>query len=118
VAVTEDAPPGADERAPARTSSHQEGRRLSSPLVLSPALVPAVLARSPMSGLLGTALMQSWMTVFVAVTVPALPFLVPGVLLSAAIAVFVPPSFFARALPRRPAPAEQLTSEPGNADPA
>jgi uncharacterized membrane protein YraQ (UPF0718 family) len=35
--------------------------------------------------------------------VQALPFLVLGVLLSAAIAVFVPPSFFARALPARPA---------------
>ena len=45
--------------------------------------------------------MQSWMTVFVAVLVQALPFLVLGVALSAAIAVFVPASFFARALPSR-----------------
>ena len=45
----------------------------------------------------------SWMTVFVAVVVQALPFLVIGVLLSAAIAVFVPASFFVRALPKRPA---------------
>ena len=43
------------------------------------------------------------MTVFVAVVVQALPFLVIGVLLSAAIAVFVPASFFVRALPKRPA---------------
>jgi uncharacterized membrane protein YraQ (UPF0718 family) len=41
--------------------------------------------------------------VFLAVVVQALPFLVLGVLLSAALAVFVPPSFFARALPKRPA---------------
>jgi uncharacterized membrane protein YraQ (UPF0718 family) len=47
--------------------------------------------------------MQSWMTVFVAVILQALPFLVLGVVLSAVIAVFVPPSFFARALPKRPA---------------
>jgi hypothetical protein len=39
--------------------------------------------------------------VFVAVLVQALPFLVLGVALSAAIAVFVPASFFARALPAR-----------------
>jgi uncharacterized membrane protein YraQ (UPF0718 family) len=52
---------------------------------------------------LSAPVMQSWMTVFVAVIIQALPFLVLGVLLSAVIAVFVPPSFFARALPSRPA---------------
>ncbi|MGW5463300.1 permease [Streptomyces sp. NPDC003996] len=101
MAITEDAPPGA-ETGPAGEPG-REGRRLSSPLVLTLTLLLAVLAQSPIRGLLGTPLMQSWMTVFVAVTVQALPFLVLGVLLSAAIAVFVPPSFFARALPRRPA---------------
>jgi uncharacterized membrane protein YraQ (UPF0718 family) len=48
---------------------------------------------------LSSPMMQSWTTVFVAVLVQALPFLVLGVALSAAIAVFVPASFFARALP-------------------
>ncbi|MGY1771577.1 permease [Blastococcus sp. SYSU D00813] len=48
---------------------------------------------------------QAWSTVFVAVCLQALPFLVFGVLLSAAISTFVPASFFARALPRRPAAA-------------
>ncbi len=47
--------------------------------------------------------LQAWSTVFVAVCLQALPFLVLGVLLSAAITVFVPPGFFERALPRRPA---------------
>ncbi|MFF4571537.1 permease [Streptomyces sp. NPDC001410] len=122
MAITEDAPPGAAERDPARPSDDgpgerpgqagreghagqdgQESRRLSSPLILTMTLLLAVLAQSPIRGVLGTPLMQSWMTVFVAVTVQALPFLVLGVLLSAAIAVFVPPSFFARALPSRPA---------------
>ncbi|MFI6355629.1 permease [Streptomyces sp. NPDC050743] len=102
MAITEDAPPGA-ETGPAGEPGGPESRRLSSPLVLTLTLLLAVLAQSPIRGLLGTPLMQSWMTVFVAVTVQALPFLVLGVLLSAAIAVFVPPSFFARALPRRPA---------------
>ena len=45
----------------------------------------------------------AWSTVFVAVCLQALPFLVLGVALSAAISTLVPPSFFARALPRRPA---------------
>ncbi|MFF7357531.1 MULTISPECIES: permease [Streptomyces] len=102
MAITEDAPPAA-EAAPADAVAGQDGRRLSSPLVLTLTLLLAVLAQSPIRGLLGTPPMQSWMTVFVAVTVQALPFLVLGVLLSAAIAVFVPPSFFARALPSRPA---------------
>ncbi|WP_346622251.1 permease [Blastococcus montanus] len=48
---------------------------------------------------------QAWSTVFVAVCLQALPFLVLGVLLSAAISTFVPASFFARALPGRPAAA-------------
>ncbi|ALO95098.1 Permease [Streptomyces hygroscopicus subsp. limoneus] len=99
MAITEDAPPG--------THTSPDGpprnRRLSSPLVLTLVLLSAVLAQSPIRGALGTPLMQSWTTVFVAVTVQALPFLVLGVLLSAAIAVFVPASFFARALPGRPA---------------
>ncbi|WP_369138121.1 permease [Modestobacter versicolor] len=47
--------------------------------------------------------MLAWSTVFVAVCLQALPFLVLGVALSAAISTFVPPSFFARVLPRHPA---------------
>ncbi|GII54316.1 permease [Planotetraspora thailandica] len=46
--------------------------------------------------------LQTWATVFVAICVQALPFLVFGVLLSAAITAFVPPSFWAKALPRHP----------------
>jgi uncharacterized protein len=45
---------------------------------------------------------QAWATVFLAVCLQALPFLVLGVLLSAAISTLVPPAFFARALPRNP----------------
>ncbi|RBY87018.1 permease [Blastococcus sp. TF02A-26] len=45
---------------------------------------------------------QAWSTVFVAVCLQALPFLVLGVLLSAAISTFVPASFFSRVLPRSP----------------
>ncbi|RZU33532.1 permease [Blastococcus saxobsidens] len=48
------------------------------------------------------AALQAWSTVFVAVCLQALPFLVIGVLLSAAITAFVPASFFERALPARP----------------
>jgi uncharacterized membrane protein YraQ (UPF0718 family) len=84
-----------------------------SPLVLTLLLVMAVLLQGPVRRALGAPVMQSWMTVFVAVVVQALPFLVLGVLLSAAIAVFVPPSFFARALPGRPALAVPVASAAG-----
>ncbi|MFI0773595.1 permease [Streptomyces sp. NPDC021212] len=77
--------------------------RFNSSLVLTLLLVLVVAAQGPVRGALSAPVMQSWMTVFVAVVVQALPFLVLGVLLSAVIAVFVPPSFFARALPGKPA---------------
>nr|WP_053756671.1 permease [Streptomyces sp. AS58] len=78
---------------------------MSSPLVLTVTLLVLLLAQAPIRGALSAPVMQTWTTVFVAVVVQALPFLVLGVLLSAAVAVFVPPSVFARALPARPAAA-------------
>jgi uncharacterized protein len=56
---------------------------------------------------------QTWATVFVAICVQALPFLVFGVLLSAAIAAFVPPRLFTAALPRRPALAVPVAGAAG-----
>ncbi|MEU5094529.1 permease [Streptomyces sp. NPDC020996] len=96
------APPDAEAEADAE---RPEARRSESrsPLLLTMVLLLLVLGQGPVRGALSAPVMQSWMTVFVAVLVQALPFLVLGVLLSAAIAVFVPPSFFARALPARPA---------------
>ncbi|CAL9520891.1 Putative two-component membrane permease complex subunit SMU_747c [Streptomyces sp. enrichment culture] len=91
----------------------QEAGHLTSPLVLTLLLLTAVMLQDPIRGALSAPVMQSWMTVFVAVLVQALPFLVLGVLLSAAIAVFVPPSFFARALPRRPALAVPVAGAAG-----
>ncbi|WP_199734156.1 permease [Micromonospora musae] len=65
-------------------------------------ILVAVLHRQ-ISELVADARLQTWLTVFVSVLVQAVPFLVFGVVLSAVIAVFVPRSFWARALPRRPA---------------
>ncbi|MFE0256052.1 permease [Streptomyces sp. NPDC059010] len=109
-------PPGTDggtedRRDPRRTA--EEGRHLNSPLFLTMLLLTLVLLQSPIRRALSAPVMQSWTTVFVAVIVQALPFLVLGVLLSAAIAVFVPPSFFARALPGRPALAVPVASAAG-----
>ncbi|MGW6911562.1 permease [Streptomyces sp. NPDC054940] len=91
----------------------EEGRHLNSPLLLTMLLLVLVLLQSPIRRALSAPVMQSWTTVFVAVMVQALPFLVLGVLLSAAIAVFVPPSFFARALPGRPALAVPVAGAAG-----
>jgi uncharacterized membrane protein YraQ (UPF0718 family) len=59
----------------------------------------------------------SWATVFVAIAVQAMPFLVLGVGISAAVAAFVPPGFLPRALPRRPALAVPAAAVAGAALP-
>ncbi len=58
-------------------------------------------------------LLQTWATLFVSVFLQALPFLVLGVALSAAITAFVPASFFTRALPSRPALAVPVAGASG-----
>ncbi|MGW5971812.1 permease [Streptomyces sp. NPDC055186] len=90
-----------------------ETRHVNSPLLLVLFLLLAVMFQDSVRRALAAPVMQSWMTVFVAVLIQALPFLVLGVLLSAAIAVFVPPSFFARALPKRPALAVPVAGAAG-----
>ncbi len=57
--------------------------------------------------------LQTWSTVFVAICVQALPFLVFGVLLSAAITAFVPASFWTRALPGQAALAVPVAGAAG-----
>ncbi|GIE31675.1 permease [Actinoplanes italicus] len=76
-------------------------------------LVLLVIFRESISGFIDGAALQTWITVFVSVLVQAVPFLVFGVLLSAVIAVFVPRSFWARALPRHPALAVPAASVAG-----
>ncbi|MFD5632522.1 permease [Streptomyces sp. NPDC127077] len=100
--ITKEAPPPVRRRDEDDRRGRQ-GWNFNSPLALTMLLLLVVAAQGPIRGMLSAPVMQSWMTVFVAVVVQALPFLVLGVLLSAVIAVFVPPSFFARALPKRPA---------------
>jgi uncharacterized membrane protein YraQ (UPF0718 family) len=76
-------------------------------------LLLVAVFQTPVRRGLALPVMQNWMTVFVAVFIQALPFLVLGVLLSALIAVFVPPSFFARALPERPTAAVPVAGMAG-----
>lgn len=56
---------------------------------------------------------STWATIFVSVVTQAMPFLVLGVLLSASITAFVPPSVMRRALPDRPASAVPVAGMAG-----
>ena len=86
-----------------RDADDRQGWQFNSLHVLTVLVVLLVALQAPIRQALSAPVMQSWVTVFVAVVVQALPFLVLGVLLSAIIAVFVPPSFFVRVLPKQPA---------------
>jgi uncharacterized membrane protein YraQ (UPF0718 family) len=79
------------------------GERITSVESLAAVLIVLLVLRTPLAQALSAPWLQTWMTVFVSVMTQATPFLVFGVVLSAIIAVFVPASFFARALPRRAA---------------
>ena len=81
--------------------------------VLALVLAVAAVFRWQLSSILAIPALQAWTTIFVSVFLQATPFLVFGVVLSAVIAVFVPASFFARALPRHPALAVPVASVAG-----
>jgi uncharacterized membrane protein YraQ (UPF0718 family) len=69
--------------------------------VLVALIVAAAVARPLVDTWLDGEALQSWATIFVAICVQALPFLVLGVTVSGVIAAYVPPAVLARALPRR-----------------
>jgi uncharacterized membrane protein YraQ (UPF0718 family) len=87
--------------------------RVGSVEVLAVLLILLVIFRNPLANLISGARLQTWTTVFVSVLVQAVPFLVFGVVLSAVIAVFVPRSFWAKALPKHPALAVPVASVAG-----
>ncbi len=70
--------------------------------VLAVLAVGLVVARPRLATVFDAGTPREWVTVFIAVSVQALPFLVLGVALSAALAAFVSPALLARALPRNP----------------
>ena len=71
--------------------------------VLTVGLVVVLLAQQWIVGLFDSPRLQAGATIFVAIVVQALPFLVLGVVLSGAIAAFIPASFWQRALPKNSA---------------
>ena len=71
-------------------------------LALVVGLILAAAALRPVfAGLLNQPAAANWATIFIAITIQAMPFLVLGVAVSGAIAAYVPPGAIARWLPRR-----------------
>ena len=76
-------------------------RELPTLEILAITLVAAGLLRPRLAGLFDDPAVQTWATIFVSISIQALPFLVLGVVISGLIAAFVSPEWFARALPSR-----------------
>ncbi|MGQ0719417.1 MAG: permease [Pseudonocardiales bacterium] len=85
--------------------------------VLCAVLVLALLAQGPLIRMLDVPAVRTGATVFVAVFVQAMPFLVLGVLVSGLIAAFVPPAALQRVLPRRTVAAVPVAGAAGMALP-
>jgi len=85
--------------------------------ILTALLIFVGFFRGQLVALFDNPAMQTWATVFVSIVIQAIPFLVLGVVISAIIAVFVPPSFFAKALPKNPAMAVPVAGVAGVALP-
>jgi uncharacterized protein len=85
----------------ARVSPGQRRTRGVSAEVIALLLLAAALLRPQIAGLLQSAALRNWSTIFVAITLQALPFLVGGVVVSGAIAAFVPTGLLASILPGR-----------------
>ncbi|MFJ8579651.1 permease [Micromonospora sp. NPDC093277] len=108
LSTTDPAPPVTPYPPPPRTADApptppRRERAIGSVEVLCVLLILVGVLHRQVGGLVTDPRLQTWLTVFVSVMVQAVPFLVFGVVLSAVIAVFVPRSFWARALPRHPA---------------
>lgn len=86
-------------------------------LVAVAAIVAVAVVRPKLAGTFGSGAPREWMTVFIAVAVQAMPFLVLGVTLSALLASVVSPASIARRLPRRPAAAVVVAGGAGMALP-
>ncbi|WP_370947932.1 permease [Amycolatopsis sp. cg5] len=87
---------------PVTSAPEQKSKfKISSIEVLCAILLIAILAQSQLQGVLDVPALRTGATVFVAVCVQALPFLVLGVLISGAIAAFVPARVLEKVLPKK-----------------
>ena len=81
----------------------RQGYRVGAVEILAISAVLLVLLQPFLSRWLDAPQIKAATTIFVAIVMQALPFLVLGVVLSAVISAYVPASFWQRALPSRPA---------------
>ncbi len=92
-------PPAPDDSLGGEAPAAKRGYRPGSLELFGAVLLLAIVLRGPLASWLNQPVMQSWSTVFVAICVQATPFLVLGVVVSGAIAAFVPARVFARIMP-------------------
>jgi uncharacterized membrane protein YraQ (UPF0718 family) len=112
-AVADEAPAGDPTPAAGeRPRLARSGDELSVGLVALVVVVAAV-GRPLLERLLDRPAVANWATVFVALTVQAMPFLVLGVTVSAAVAALIPAGFLPNALPKRPAVAVPVAAAAG-----
>ncbi len=83
-------------------TGERQGYRPGSLELLAIGLVLLIIGQRWLVGFFDDPALQTGATIFVSIIVQALPFLVLGVLLSGAIAAFVPASFWKKALPKNP----------------
>lgn len=76
-------------------------RRDYTPQIIALLLLNAVALRPFLDGTFDVPALQNWATVFVSITVQALPFLASGTLVSGAVAAYVPAGWVAARLPSR-----------------
>jgi len=85
--------------------------------VIAAVVLAAAILRPVLRRLLDGPAVSTWATVFVAIAVQAMPFLVLGVTVSGAIAAFLPDGAISRLLPERPAFAVPIAAAAGVALP-
>jgi uncharacterized protein len=93
------------------------GRRDLGIAVVVVVILAAALLRPALQDLLDRPAIAHWATIFVAIAIQAIPFLVLGVTISAAIAAFVPAGVLPRLLPQKPALAVPVAAVAGAALP-
>jgi uncharacterized protein len=104
--------------APAELHEHRRPRWSDTGIAVVVLVVVAAAALRPLlQDLLDRPAVAHWATIFVAIAVQAMPFLVLGVSVSAAIAALVPSGFLPRLLPDRPALAVPVAAVAGAALP-
>ena len=101
---------------PEHPVSRSRGRDVGVAIVALVVLA-AALCRPLLEDLLDRPAIAHWATVFVAIVVQAMPFLVLGVTISAGVAAFVPGDLLARILPSRPSLAVPAAAAAGVALP-